>query len=91
MWTHKILMTRNLIIKFRCNEEEKAELINRARKARMSLSDFIRKKINVSTKKHYVGKVVSTLLETKTKKMCPQCEKVISKRGYHRHTKYCTE
>ena len=82
-------MTRNLFIKFRCNEVEKDVLVYRAQNAHMTLSDFIRKSLGVSTKKHYMGKVVGTMLETKSKKMCPQCEKMISKRGYHRHTKYC--
>ena len=90
MWTHNVGMTRNLFVKFRCNETEKDVLKYRAHQAHMTLSDFIRKSLGVSTKKHYMGKVVSTLLETKGKKMCPQCEKMISKRGYHRHTKYCT-
>lgn len=82
-------MTRNLIIKFRCTVQEKDLLFEKAKKARMGLSDYIRVKLGVSTKFYGKGKIVSTLLETKNKRMCPQCEKMISKRGYHRHTKYC--
>lgn len=82
-------MTRNLFIKIRCTEQEKDMLFEKARKAKMKLSDYVRIKLGVPTKFYGKGKIVDTLLETKNKKMCPQCEKMISKRGYHRHTKYC--
>lgn len=82
-------MTRNLFIKIRCTEQEKDMLFEKASKAKMKLSDYIRIKLGVPTKFYGKGKIVSTLLETKNKKMCPQCEKMVSKRGYHRHTKYC--